>query len=93
MHKSIYVYETLGEQYGPLLPSALRQSSARNRKNCSRVPTVLARSSYFYHRAALKAGDKYATIRTMLTDITEFQLPAGKVWLSPVVDCFDGKVV
>ncbi|EPD1252423.1 hypothetical protein ACR6AV_005361, partial [Escherichia coli] len=22
-----------------------------------------------------------------------FQLPAGKVWLSPVVDCFDGKVV
>ncbi|HCN4812413.1 TPA: transposase, partial [Escherichia coli] len=29
----------------------------------------LARSSYFYHRAALKAGDKYATIRTMLTDI------------------------
>lgn len=29
----------------------------------------LAHSSYFYHRAALKAGDKYATIRTMLTDI------------------------
>jgi len=28
-----------------------------------------------------------------LTDITEFQLPAGKVWLSPVVDCFDEKVV
>lgn len=28
-----------------------------------------------------------------LTDITEFQLPAAKVWLSPVVDCFDGKVV
>ncbi|EBS5765058.1 IS3 family transposase [Salmonella enterica subsp. enterica serovar Enteritidis] len=28
-----------------------------------------------------------------LTDITEFQLPTGKVWLSPVVDCFDGKVV
>ncbi|CTT29827.1 IS3 family transposase [Escherichia coli] len=39
------------------------------RTGCSRVPTVLARSSYFYHRAALKAGDKYATIRTMLTDI------------------------
>lgn len=28
-----------------------------------------------------------------LTDITEFQLPSGKVWLSPVIDCFDGKVV
>src|SRR5690606_16492121 len=28
-----------------------------------------------------------------LTDITEFQLPAGKVYLSPIVDCFDGMVV
>ena len=29
-----------------------------------------------------------------LTDITEFRLPDGsKVYLSPVVDCFDGKVV
>lgn len=25
-----------------------------------------------------------------LTDITEFSIPAGKVYLSPVVDCFDG---
>lgn len=37
--------------------------------------------------------DVISDLRTMLTDITEFQLPAGKVWLSPVVDCFDGKVV
>jgi putative transposase len=28
-----------------------------------------------------------------LTDITEFQIPAGKVYLSPMVDCFDGLVV
>ncbi len=28
-----------------------------------------------------------------LTDITEFQLPAGKVYLSPVIDCLDGKIV
>lgn len=28
-----------------------------------------------------------------LTDITEFQLPAGKFYLSPVIDCFDGQVV
>lgn len=28
-----------------------------------------------------------------LTDITEFQLRAGKVYLSPMIDCFDGKVV
>ena len=28
-----------------------------------------------------------------LTDITEFGLPAGKVYLSPIVDCFDGMAV
>lgn len=28
-----------------------------------------------------------------LTDISEFQIAAGKVYLSPVIDCFDGQVV
>lgn len=28
-----------------------------------------------------------------LTDITEFSLPAGKVYLSPIIDCFDGLAV
>ena len=28
-----------------------------------------------------------------LTDITEFQIPVGKVYLSPIIDCFDGMVV
>jgi len=28
-----------------------------------------------------------------LTDLTEFQIPAGKVYLSPIIDCFDGMVV
>lgn len=28
-----------------------------------------------------------------LSDITEFSIPAGKVYLSPIVDCFDGYVV
>jgi putative transposase len=28
-----------------------------------------------------------------LTDITEFHIPAGKVYLSPMLDCFDGWVV
>lgn len=27
-----------------------------------------------------------------LTNLTEFALPAGKVYLSPVIDCFDGMV-
>lgn len=28
-----------------------------------------------------------------LTDITEFHIPAGKVYLSPIIDCFDGMLV
>ena len=28
-----------------------------------------------------------------LTDITEFHIPSGKVYLSPMIDCFDGMVV
>ena len=28
-----------------------------------------------------------------LTDITEFRIPAGKIYLSPIIDCFDGMVV
>lgn len=35
----------------------------------------------------------YAPNQKWLTDITEFQLPAGKVYLSPMIDCFDGKAV
>ena len=28
-----------------------------------------------------------------LTDITEFHVPDGKVYLSPIIDCFDGMAV
>jgi len=28
-----------------------------------------------------------------LTDLTEFHIPAGKIYLSPIIDCFDGMVV
>lgn len=28
-----------------------------------------------------------------LTDVTQFSIPTGKVYLSPVIDCFDGLVV
>lgn len=29
----------------------------------------------------------------LVTDITEFRIPAGKVYLSPMIDCFDGMPV
>jgi|LSQX01.2.fsa_nt_gb transposase InsO family protein/transposase-like protein len=28
-----------------------------------------------------------------LTDLTEFHIPSGKIYLSPIIDCFDGLVV
>ncbi|WP_442319980.1 IS3 family transposase [Breznakia pachnodae] len=31
--------------------------------------------------------------RKWLTNLTEFHIPAGKVYLSPIIDCFDGLVV
>lgn len=45
------------------------------------VPNLLQRD---FH--ALASNQKW------LTDLTEFVLPAGKVYLSPVIDCFDGLV-
>ncbi len=37
--------------------------------------------------SALSPNEKW------LTDITEFSIPAGKAYLSPVIDCFDGMAV
>ena len=31
--------------------------------------------------------------RLWLTDITKFSIPAGKVYLSPIIDCFDGMCI
>ena len=28
-----------------------------------------------------------------LTDVTEFAAPDAKVYLSPIIDCYDGKIV
>ena len=45
------------------------------------VPNVIERD---FHAAASNLK--------WLTDITEFVIPAGKVYLSPIVDCFDGMI-
>ena len=38
-------------------------------------------------KTQIQANEKW------LTDITEFAIPSGKVYLSPIVDCFDGLLV
>ena len=45
-------------------------------------PSVPNAVNRYFH--AEKPNEKW------LTDITEFAIPAGKVYLSPIVDCFDG---
>ncbi len=40
-------------------------------------------------RAARKKR-RYSSYELWITDVTEFRIPAGKVYLSPIVDCFDG---
>ena len=46
------------------------------------VPNLLQRNF-----KAEKPNEKW------LTDISEFHIPSGKVYLSPIIDCFDGAVV
>jgi putative transposase len=61
----------------------------RARKYCSykgeispEVPNVIQRNF-----RADKPNQKW------LTDVTEFSIPAGKVYLSPIIDCYDGMPV
>ena len=59
---------------------------SKHKKYCSyqgeispAVENLLQRNFY-----ADKPNEKW------LTDITEFRIPAGKVYLSPIIDCYDG---
>jgi putative transposase len=61
----------------------------KERKYCSykgeispEVPNVIRRNF-----RADKPNQKW------LTDVTEFSIPAGKVYLSPIIDCYDGMPV
>ena len=61
--------------------SSRKKYSSYKGEICPEVPNILQRD---FH--ALCPNQKW------LTDLTEFALPAGKVYLSPVIDCFDGLV-
>ena len=47
-------------------------------------PNLLRDDRGKHHFRAVGPNEKW------VTDVTEFRIPAGKVYLSPVVDCFDG---
>jgi transposase InsO family protein/transposase-like protein len=68
----------------------------------SRVPVLRKRRRYGSYMGEISPAPENLLNRNFsasapnekwLTDITEFQIPAGKVYLSPMIDCFDGMVV
>ena len=60
------------------VPKARKYSSYQGEIS-PEVPNVLNRN---FHADA--PNEKW------LTDISEFSIPAGKVYLSPIIDCLDG---
>jgi len=60
----------------------MRKNNSYHGEISSAVPNILQRDF-----TANKPNKKW------VTDLTEFNIPAGKVYLSPMVDCFDGTVV
>ena len=53
--------------------------------NTSEAPPNLLRDEEGKHRFGADRPNGL-----WITDVTEFRIPAGKVYLSPIVDCFDG---
>ena len=51
----------------------------------SEAPANLLRDEHGKHDFSADAPNE-----VWITDVTEFHIPAGKVYLSPILDCFDG---
>lgn len=56
------------------------------------VPTK-ARSEMPPDNVADRSFHASAPNRLWLTDVTQFSIPTGKAYLSPIIDCFDGMPV
>ena len=73
------VRRIMNEEELVVISKKLRKYNSYKGEISPSVPNVLERN---FH--ADRPNEKW------LTDITELSLPAGKVYLSPIVDCFDG---
>lgn len=62
--------------------SKRKKFSSYARESTPAQPNLLNRNF-----KATKPNEKW------LTDITEFIIPAGKIYLSPLVDCYDGAII
>jgi putative transposase len=83
LHLSEKVVQRLMKQECLVVPARKRRRYASYLGEISPAPENLINRDF----KAATPNQKW------LTDITEFQIPAGKVYLSPLLDCFDGLVV
>lgn len=83
LHLSEKVVQRLMKQEGLSVPARKKRRYGSYLGEISPAPDNLLNRDF----QAATPNEKW------LTDITEFQIPAGKVYLSPVIDCFDGMVV
>jgi transposase len=77
------VVQRLMKQEGLLVPKPKRRRYGSYLGEISPAPDNLINRDF----QAAAPNEKW------LTDITEFHIPAGKVYLSPMIDCFDGLVI
>ncbi len=67
-----------GHGLAPLFKSAKRYSSYKGEP--AKAPKNLVNRDFHAERPNM----------LWVTDLTEFSIPAGKAYLSPVIDCYDG---
>lgn len=73
------VQQIMAEKHLVVISKKKRKYSSYQGENNPSAPNVIERD---FHANAPNVK--------WLTDLTEFHIPAGKVYLSPIVDCFDG---
>lgn len=96
-----YIRQRLREREDPIAVSGKTVRRLMAEEGC-RVSYAKKRRSYSSYAGEISAAPDNLVARDFhaeapnekwLTDITQFSIPAGKVYLSPVIDCFDGMPV
>lgn len=75
------IQQIMAQQQLVVISKRKRKYSSYQGEITPAVPNIIARD---FHADAPNVK--------WLTDLTEFHIPAGKVYLSPIIDCFDGLV-
>lgn len=96
-----YIRQKLREREEPIRISGKKVRALMAEEGCA-VPYAKKKRQYSSYKGEI--GDAPENIvarvfradapnRLWLTDVTQFRIPAGRLYLSPVIDCFDGMPV